>query len=174
MRAIGQMIAAVLRALSAAAIGTWQLVWEGARQVMRFIPKPPAPEPLPAALEEPAPDDVAAGLRAWASGRTKGQMPRLPPGVTPPLATWALRLSHDELAMVARTAPAVLRQHLTGAHQLNGVRPVLTIVKERANQIDDPAAETRRQIRAEMRALRLEEQARWEREQPGEAPRLAI
>ncbi|MGA0530826.1 hypothetical protein [Hansschlegelia sp. KR7-227] len=159
MGRFASMLAAAIRAVSAALIGSWVLVRELGKSVLRWVPGRPEPlPPLPAAVAEepaPAPADMGLAMRDWAAERLKGGIPRLPRGVDPRQAEWAARLLSDELAIVARSSPAAVGAHISGGTRLRGVRDLMSTSEREAAasaaQRDQEKQARRSEIRAALR-----------------------
>lgn len=180
MGKLASLLAAAFRAVSVALIGSWVLVREAGKSIMKWIPgaTPPPLPPVPQPAAEPQPEEVASGLRRWCRERLAGEQTRLPRGVTPEVARWAARLIADELALVSRASPAAISQHLSGSRPISMVRPLLT-VHESSDAERTAAREARkREMRAAIdrsAAADRQRRSRWaEVDGETEAPRLAI
>ena len=153
MSLVSRVIAAVLAAVRAVK-WAWEVVWASGKSMLRLVAGAPEPlPPLPATVPvEPQAEDVAAGLRRWAAERMSGATPRLPRGVTPAAAEWAIRLIDKELTKVSRASPAAIRAHLDGSAALAGVRPTLRIAAASPDQAAEERVAARAEKKAEMRA----------------------
>ncbi|GLK74904.1 hypothetical protein GCM10008171_01570 [Methylopila jiangsuensis] len=175
------LLAAAFRAVTSALIGSWVLVREAGKRILRWVPgaaQPPMPV-APTPVAEPEAEEVADGLKRWCRERLAGAEPRLPRGVTPEVARWAARLIADELALVSRASPSAISAHLGGGRQLGMVRPLLTVVESSEAERLAAREARKREMRAAIdrsAAADLRRRARWAEldGEAAEAPRLAI
>lgn len=143
---MNNFFAAIIRALQALQSGSWKIidgVWTWVRlAVGGGAPSMPAFAPTETADEStcrnsPASEtELAVSLKQWASNRAAGMHARLPNGITPVAAGWAVRLAEKELAVVGRSSADMIAAHLSGSAAIAGVRPVVV----RFELEDDQAA----------------------------------
>lgn len=150
---VSRLMEAISAALRAVKL-TWEFCRETGRMVARLVQGTPEPlPPIPEAVsDQPPVEDVAAGLKRWAAARAMGETPRLPRGIKPQEAEWAVRLLGAELEKVAKSSSSAIAAHIRGEQVINGVRPTLVVASSTPSLAAEERAAAREAKKAEMRA----------------------